>query len=1469
MTDERRPDDEGQVAPEETATPEEREQVLREEILHDGRQEEADRGLVEEALSNDPGIRITMSTQAERDELNRQLGIDPVHPRQEQIDEAVDTMLGRGDDPEEQAAIVEQQLEQLLDPPQGSDPSLQVGQIGTLHTEAAQRVTPDPGALDRAINEAVEREPRIRIRRMPTPGGETQHHWTSSSDTSRNHPGSVVAGLRVEDGYIGRNLDQLDVHTAYRMDSLSRSQLDTLALHGVEFQILHQPPNEPHAHEPVYSILLRQAVLDVVQRRLQVIFTQYAAHNDLEGVMGLQWINFTWPREDEPVPETEVRGASADQFIIDDPVRHDATITIMDDLPDPEPRPGRGAVDETENPEPNDNPEEMTYRPADTEAILRQERFYQDFPLRRPYDMVNAPRNQMEHNFIATWNQLLADVEYAEIVTADNILLGAIQHATDPLQLLEDTWPQADGLHRPDTMSTMEQEFDELADDDNYEEVTRRAAAYIYTGLFDRDEIVSMLSGRYDIDDGDLPAAEVPFYYYHFILMAYGGAYGRAQEIGMQMLTNRFIQHLAQTYGDDYLTANELNSMQRLIVPILTSMQAVPSLEPEDNVDTPPAAPRPVMPPPRDPRRAEIVLNTADAPVGDAELQFLRDWNGLLQEVDDEVLEDLHVLYGDEYARRPLDLIEHGWPTHWFPSLTEDVETAIGQMEEYIANGEFHFVEPYANMLVAVGFIEDSDLDTWLEENDFTVTEVYGQALYMSPIIRNMFAGQYLTAAESAVRMLQSPFVEIIVEYLGDDFSAGEANIVMRLLTDQQDALFDVQMETTPGQAPRYSVQARRLSAQTRVDALHQAVEPAPVKEEGPKALDEGMVTFSSRKAPVHDEFQDTEGGYWLLAEEAAERMGVNLAFMSRDSAHIKSFTKGTKEHRTANGTMTNYDPALISGFKHKGMVTDNTIYVHVNARPYRSIIVKKVAGMPDKLILNRNLTGEGEPFPDTLAHMTFGDRFVEARYLKYQLMSVPGPSSRRPDMPVLRADFEMDGQRTWNYENKGDVVLARFSDPQNVYVNFQMLRFDSEASYKLFEHVVQWIQAMVYFDVTDVHEGLPVAGEMKWTQAAQLNIANDHFLLQQKRLNRYVQNFKSTVIGDIDGLQKTLVDIQSNIRNLNETLIVKGREEIDTINRIEGLKEKDAQFGTMLKAEIESVSRMEGIASFEVMSDGLMIMTEYLLMHDDRTDDWFELGECEMMIKNKGTVTILNKTRTRPGLKSSMNHPHIYPDGNPCWGDMTKTIPSYFRAAAISGLADAVLQVLVMVNSADTAGAYVTKWPKCKAEKKAFLNETFKSKFQAGRIGHAAYNQHLAEKEEMANVLKTTKWGSETSGGGAFPSDEELELAAGFIDEDGNITVGGVDSGAAGQAEAGGRSAGTPGMRVGEAEISADGSLRERIRARVSPTPAGSGESEADLGPSGRGDSSGEGRGGDSPAPSPIRGGSLLPSDPPTGTDG
>jgi hypothetical protein len=183
----------------------------------------------------------------------------------------------------------------------------------------------------------------------------------------------------------------------------------------------------------------------------------------------------------------------------------------------------------------------------------------------------------------------------------------------------------------------------------------------------------------------------------------------------------------------------------------------------------------------------------------------------------------------------------------------------------------------------------------------------------------------------------------------------------------------------------------------------------------------------------------------------------------------------------------------------------------------------------------------------------------------------------------------------------------------------------------------------------------------------------------------------------------------------------------------------------------------------------------------------------------------------------------------------LTKTIPSYFQAAALSGLVDAALQMLVMVNSADTAGAYVTKWPKCEPKFKAFLKENFKSRFQAGRIGYAAYHQHLAEKEKVANVLKTNKWGSETSGGGAFPSDEELEAAAGFIDIDGNITGAGNGSGAAEQPEAGGYSSGAPGVRAGETEIGADGEIR--LRATVSRAP--------------------------------IQGGNILPSDPPTGTNG
>lgn len=111
-----------------------------------------------------------------------------------------------------------------------------------------------------------------------------------------------------------------------------------------------------------------------------------------------------------------------------------------------------------------------------------------------------------------------------------------------------------------------------------------------------------------------------------------------------------------------------------------------------------------------------------------------------------------------------------------------------------------------------------------------------------------------------------------------------------------------------------------------------------------------------------------------------------------------------------------------------------------------------------------------------------------------------------------------------------------------------------------------------------------------------------------------------------------------------------------------------------------------------------IRIQTEPIIMHEPKTEKNFFLGEMEINIPTNPCFSIhmFNENQRTGYDGQSMNHPHVFNNGEACFGNINSQIALYQDSSDYYALYLLLLSFLKTCNIEDEAGRFVASWDEC-----------------------------------------------------------------------------------------------------------------------------------------------------------------------------
>lgn len=181
--------------------------------------------------------------------------------------------------------------------------------------------------------------------------------------------------------------------------------------------------------------------------------------------------------------------------------------------------------------------------------------------------------------------------------------------------------------------------------------------------------------------------------------------------------------------------------------------------------------------------------------------------------------------------------------------------------------------------------------------------------------------------------------------------------------------------------------------------------------------------------------------------------------------------------------------------------------------------------------------------------------------------------------------------------------------------------------------------------------------------------------------------------------------DTSNKIKDCNDAINY-DKEEIkknctkrdNAIQIVNILKDKHSDLEKKFASEFDSLITHPKIQKLEInkINSAITINTKTIYCHEHREDNWYEIGAFKITIRlTSETIRYYNKTRRRDACGGNMHAPHIFNDGHACWGPAFKEqLKQLFKNRQLLLLIYEVLRFPEYVDTKDSAGAYIKKWP-------------------------------------------------------------------------------------------------------------------------------------------------------------------------------
>ena len=250
-----------------------------------------------------------------------------------------------------------------------------------------------------------------------------------------------------------------------------------------------------------------------------------------------------------------------------------------------------------------------------------------------------------------------------------------------------------------------------------------------------------------------------------------------------------------------------------------------------------------------------------------------------------------------------------------------------------------------------------------------------------------------------------------------------------------------------------------------------------------------------------------------------------------------------------------------------------------------------------------------------------------------------------------------------------------------NLYIHHDICHFGRDRELEIFRHILEETVVALTMPPKEKAERQKKLAEEKRKHARQA----------------YAQECSAR-------LQKSLAELENKISNDNEKMRELQQSIVNTIRSVKESKlqlEHLASFRSrtheLYGQEFDKLLTVKGVRDVNISNGIITVFTDILYCVDPRTDKRHEIGAFRIEIYTDGSndgVHWYNLTRLVEGYKKEMQAPHVFPDGKACLGSAQEVFPELIANYEFAAVAMLAIQFVESVNTDDSAGKHIDKWP-------------------------------------------------------------------------------------------------------------------------------------------------------------------------------
>lgn len=274
-------------------------------------------------------------------------------------------------------------------------------------------------------------------------------------------------------------------------------------------------------------------------------------------------------------------------------------------------------------------------------------------------------------------------------------------------------------------------------------------------------------------------------------------------------------------------------------------------------------------------------------------------------------------------------------------------------------------------------------------------------------------------------------------------------------------------------------------------------------------------------------------------------------------------------------------------------------------------------------------------------------------------------------------------------YDSTTKYCVGEIFDDKYIYIFHDICHYGTADEVKLYCKFLQ--------EVTKYYT-IPEKDRIKLVKESILQGQNRLFIscMDQricKLLNDYKKSYKTTT----EAIANTVASLAENIKQKDFL-----SHSIEIYEKLNSTKHEDEWY----LDELNKIRNHKRITNILITRTHFGFTTDIIYCEHPDTGKLYEIGIFDVTISYGSHIIFNNKTRKVNGFESSMNAPHVFKDGNACFGDISKTVSELLAYNELYLLVNLLINFLESVNTSDAAGKYLTKWPEVDPTTKKIIGQ-------------------------------------------------------------------------------------------------------------------------------------------------------------------